>query len=326
MEQVFVELVQHAGSKGFLPLLQICYRELRDWPMALLIAYREYLQQSYWFMEWNDQLTQIARRIMSEGNPSPTLQLRSNREIVLTSLPLFLFSLGVTLASLVGGKPWISLPTWRFVLSIVVGLLPMAAIGIVAFYGLLQRQPDWSWTWIGTAYMGVSLFVKTASEEQAEVGRYILSAIGDVVIVIAVLLTGAVLITMAAFKGWRRAGLFSIGAAGTLALSFCMAITVAPFHRHDLALFAAPIGLLQALLLYTYVRGTDQGRIAAILGIGVINAGIALLASRVWQEWLANQGRPSPLLALLVIMSIVLISGPVWAWMTKSIQTRFKPT
>jgi hypothetical protein len=316
MQTVFTDAMQQAHSEGPYSFIRFCFRELQDWPGTVLAA--------HWLVFQRNPLTLLERFSMTPTDSDKPLLHGTPREVLRTSSPLFLFGLGVSLASLIGGQPWITLPTWRFILSLVIGLIPMAVIGIVALYSLLREIPDWSWTWIGAAYMGVTMFVKTASEEQADVGKYLISEFGDIFIVIAVLLCGAVLITLAAFKGWQRAGLFSIGAAGTLALSFYMAITVAPFHRHDLALIAAPVGLLQSYLVYKYLGGDDRVRMGTLLGVGMINVGIILLATQVWTQWYTDRGRSSPLLALLVIINLVLISGPLWAWMTKPIQARFK--
>ncbi len=90
-------------------------------------------------------------------------------------------------------------------------------------------------------------------------------------------------------------------------------VRAAPFHRSDLVLFAAPLGLLQAFLTYLYVRGrgAQATRWLTLISIWVLNGAPILLAHRVWQPWLAARGRTSPLAPLLVIVTILAWAGPL---------------
>ena len=130
----------------------------------------------------------------------------------------------------------------------------------------------------------------------------------------------------AALRGWRRAGLLSLGFAGVMGLSICMAVTAAPFNRTDIALLAAPLGLIIAALVYAYTRGSDAARIAVLLGVGIVNAGLILMADRVWMDWLTARAQPSPIVPLLIFTTILLLAGPIAGLFARPIQRKFRRT
>jgi len=92
---------------------------------------------------------------------------------------------------------------------------------------------------------------------------------------------------------------------------FADAVAIPPFYRRDVALLAVPLGLLVAALTYVYARGSDLARIVVLVGIELVNVGIAWAAERVWQDWLLARGQPSPLLPLLVLLTGALLAGPL---------------
>ena len=99
--------------------------------------------------------------------------------------------------------------------------------------------------------------------------------------------------------------------AATLGLSLFQMVAVPPFYRLDVALLSVPLGLLVAALTYVYVRGADLARIAVLVGVELVNVGIAWAADRVWHDWLLARGQPSPLLPLLVLLTGALLAGPL---------------
>jgi hypothetical protein len=185
-------------------------------------------------------------------------------------------------------------------------------IGIGALIALVRRLPDWSYTWVGMALMGVLLMAKTFVEELADEGRVLISPLeGPVVGILILLIVGGVLL-VAAWRGWPQAGLTSIGLSSIIGLSLCSLIAVPPFNRHDLALLAAPAGLLLAALIYIYVRRySDVIRLAVFLGLWLLNTGLVWMANQVWQTRLLPQGRPTPFWPLLVITTGLLLAGPL---------------
>ena len=82
----------------------------------------------------------------------------------------------------------------------------------------------------------------------------------------------------------------------------------APFNRYDLALLAAPVGLVMALLTYLYVRKGDAGRVIAILIYGVMNAVVFLVIASAWN---LPPSHPSPVIPFLVVLTGALLVGPI---------------
>jgi hypothetical protein len=171
--------------------------------------------------------------------------------------------------------------------------------------------------------MGAALFVKTLVEEMADEGRPLTTPAGEAAILILFLLIGGVLVGAAALRGWRRAGLVSLGLAGTLGLSLFMSISAAPFNRTDLALLAGPLGVTMAWLVYHYQRGSGGLRVGITLGMGMLNLGLILLADRVWTDWLIARGSASPLVPLLVLSAMALFVGPLAAGVLGPLQRTF---
>lgn len=257
---------------------------------------------------------------MDPRNDNGLLHPEDSRSALISGLPFVLFGLGIGLTAVIYQGPWYEVPRWRLYLSIGLGLVPMFIIGVGALIAVTRRLPDWGWTWMGTAFMGVVLFVKTLVEEMADEGRPLTTPIGELAILILFLLIGGALIGVAALRDSRRAGLVSLGLAGTLGLSLFMTITAAPFNRTDLALLAIPVGAIMAWLVYHFGRGSDSLRLAIMLGMGSLNLGVVVLADRVWMEWLDARGSASPLIPLVVLLVLMLIVGPVAAWILKPIQ------
>lgn len=237
---------------------------------------------------------------------------REDRRLAfIAAMPPLLFGLGVAADSLIRGGPWDTVPTWRLLLGIGVGLFPMSIIAVVGLYALSKRKPTWGLTWIGSGYMGLLLLVKTASEELADVGRFMISQSADIVLVVLILAAGLVILGYASARGWRRAGLFSIGMSTVFCLSLYLSVTSAPFYRHDLALISAPIGLLLSLLTYGYLVGSDRTRAISLVGVAVINLSPVLVTNQVWGDWLLRENRPSMTIPLMVLLVVSLACGPV---------------
>lgn len=322
MIEVFTDLTQETARRGRGSLLRVFLRELRDWPRVALMEHWLQLKRTWVEPLRISSIAPITQRRfdMDPKNDTELLLPEDKQGALIAGLPFVLFGLGIGLAAGIYEGPWYEVPRWRFYLSIGLGLVPMFAIGVGALIALLRRLPDWGWTWMGTAFMGVVLFVKTLVEEMAEEGRPLTTPAGELVILMLFLLIGGGIIGAGALRGWRRAGLVSLGLAGTLGLSLFMSITAAPFNRTDLALLALPIGAIMAWLVYHFGRGSDRLRLAIYAGMGTLNMGLVVLADRVWMEWLDVRGSASPLIPLLVFSALMLLAGPVAAWILKPIQ------
>jgi hypothetical protein len=317
MRAVFADAASDAGSRGFGPLLALCFRELRDWPGAVAAAYQARL------FRMGSQLNSRGGRdlmmkdivgmvgVGENGDGSWAIGARSRA--VLAALPPLVLGVGLALSALINGGSYFDLALWQQALVILLTLLPVGVLGVGGAIALLRALPDWGYTWASSALLAGAVLFKVLVEESAEVGAAVVSPSADVVIALVIVLAGGVVLVIAALRGWAQAGLTSIGFAATFGITTLSMVRAAPFHRSDLVLFAAPLGLLQATLTYRYVRGRGANamRWLALVSIWVLNSAPILLAHRVWQPWLAARGRTSPLAPLLIIVTILAWAGPI---------------
>lgn len=317
MHAVFADAVAEAAEQGGTSLTGVCLRELRDWPKTLL--------SEYWLSAriWNREATMHK---INEGNSTPGCDMNgrgvmpetkrygnwgidSQRQALAAALPPLLFGLGIALASLVIGGPFHAVPSWRIIVGVIVGLVPVTVLAGGGLIALVRRLPDWGYAWVGADLMGLLLLLMSLAEDR----EFLISPVVDVALVVLILLAGLAVLSVAALRGWQQAGLVSIGLSATLGLSLCFVVTACPFHRHDLALLAGPLGLLVAALTYAYTRGSGPARIAVLLGVGLLNVGLTWMAGQVWQTWYLLRGESHWLLlaTLLATLTGLLLAGPL---------------
>jgi hypothetical protein len=270
--------------------------ELRDWPTAVL--------SEYWFAVQDT----FGRGFMSLIMEDKSWRIENRRDAMIASMPPVLMGFGIALGALIVWGPWYTIPRWRLWTGFAMMMLPGLIIGLGGVWALIKRVPPWSLTWIGAAGMGLVLFVKTLAEEQADAGLPLLSPVLDNIIAILLLLGIIVLIGLSAWQGWRHAGMVSLGFATMAGMaSFSMA-TAAPLNRYDLALLAAPVGLVMSALTYLFVRKGDLGRMITIVGFGLLNAVMLLVVAKAWE---LPTVRAFPVIPFLVVLTGALLSGPI---------------
>lgn len=330
LREVYAAALEDMNARGRAELVCFCLRELTGWGRTMVELHLQGLVHRFQtsLPGWPPAMPErqggkgIWRDDMLAWMKASSAFEDDNLDARLSALPALLFGLGVALNALVGG-PWYAIPPWRHYLGAAVGLLPMLVIGIGALIALTRRIPDWGWTWVGVAFMGAVVFSKTLIEEMADEGRPLMDTSGEVLLTLSFLLVGGSLLLAAAWRGWSRAGLLSLGFSTAFGLSLFTAFTAGPFFRHDLALLAAPTGLLVAVLTYVFVRGTNAARLSVVLGALATNAGIVLLGSQVWRNWLIQQGRPAPTIPLLVLSTAVIAAGPLSGWLVRPLRRAF---
>jgi hypothetical protein len=292
-------------------------RELRDW--LRMVLGEHWASAREWRNEiamWGQGENRIAhdvnwRCVVPDVTSGNDWDIPNRREAVIATLPPLLFGLGIAANAVILGGPWYAVPKWRLILSIVAVLAPAAMVAIGGFIALIRRVPDWGYSWLGACLAGLFLLANVVGEELAESGMNPVPPEAEFVIGVLLLLMLLGALILAALSAWQRAGLVSIGLSSTLAISLCGAVASPPFHRRDLALLAAPVGILLAVLIYVYVRRSTRTQIAVVLGVGTLNVGLALMANQAWHAWLVERGRPSPVLPLLVVMTGLLLAGPI---------------
>jgi len=296
MQRVFCEKLVAQKEAGGWNMWRVFWKEIRDWPGAVLSEYLCAFRET------------LGRGIMSLLSEDKSWRIENRRDAMIASIPPLIFGVCIALGSLIIWEPWYTIPRWRLLTGFAITLLPGAIIGVGGLWALTKRIPPWGHTWIGAAVMGLVLFVKTMAEERADFGLPLLSPGLDIALGILLLVGIAVLLGVSAWHGWRRAGMVSLGFATVAGMSSFSMTTAAPFNRYDLALLAAPVGLVMSALTYLYVRKGDAGRIISILGYGVMNAVIFLLIATIWD---LPPGRPSPVIPFLVVLTGALLAGPV---------------
>jgi hypothetical protein len=301
MCMVFTDALAEASHQGVGSVFNLWWRELRDWPRRLLTEY------------WLSISGLYNRRIfMSEINLRKSWKIENRKDAIIAALPPLLFGVGIMTSALIIWKPWHQIPSWRLYLGVAVGMaLPAIVVAIGGAIALLRRIPDWGYTWAGSAAMGSVLFVKTMAEEQADVGKFIISETVDLVIAIILLLGCLILLVWVALRGWQQAGLVSIGFASIMGVTVVSLATAAPFNRYDLALLAGPFGALMSWLTYQFALGSTKARGFVLFGIALLNLGAVLMSDRATRNWAITNQRPSFALPLLVLINGLLISGPV---------------
>lgn len=296
MQAVFREKLasnMNAGARG---LWRVLWEELRDWPGAVLAEYLFALRDVY------------GRGFMSLNTEDKSWKIEERREALLASLPPVLFGVCIALGALVIWEPWYTIPRWRLLTGFAMMLLPGPVIALGGLIAMFKRLPAWGYSWAGGAVMGVVLFVKVLAEERADSGLPLLSPLLDAALAILLLVGILALVIVTAWRGWRQAGLASLGFATLAGMSSFSMATAAPFNRYDLALLAMPVGIVMAWLTWLYVRKGDAGRVAAILGYGVLNAAVFLVVANAWN---LPPDRPSPVIPFLVVLTGALLVGPV---------------
>lgn len=326
MIQVFMMGSNHAHREYSFPFC-FYYRELRDLPTLVMGEHRSLiLEKAHYRLS---QITDTSFYLQKEPNKmghtrndDRTFDL-DRREMIIASLPPIILGLGITTASLITHEPWYTLPQWRLMLSIAILLASGFLIGCGATYALFRRIPDWGYTWVGTAFMGTLLFIQTILGELSDDGKLFISDGAGIALALCFMLIGLIFLFSSAWRGWQRAGMFSIALSFTFALSLWQAVVAAPFNRYDVAIFALPLSLLIAVLIYLYFKGSDTTRILVIFGVAVLNMFVIFIAVAAWDAWLENAGKPSPLLPLVLILTTLLVVGPLAAGIMRPIRSHY---
>jgi hypothetical protein len=334
MCEVFTKAISESKEHRSRDTFIFVFREFRDLPKNLIREHWSQLEE--WilgvpFLKLQQNQTNLSDQMdrsqwMDMFKHHGVFNFPNKQQRLLSALPLFLFGLGISLTSLIYAEPWYSVPTWRLILSLAIGLLPMAVIAIVGLIALIRRIPDWGITWVGSAFMGGVVFVKTAAEELADVGQHIVSEPFEIGLVILLFLAGVVLLVIVGIRGWERGGLLSIGFSVTFTLTFLWALMAAPFYLHELAIWAGPIGLLMAGITYIYGNTNQLARFLILLGVGIANFASILLANTVWHDRFPIKGGSFSPIAFIILMLAFLICGPIMGLITRPIHQTLRRT
>lgn len=325
MEDVFREAMDAAlRSREKWGALVLFLRELRDWPGALLIAHMDHVRNRLVLrsLKGEDRIAADALARSGEAGMDGRDALKdvTRKQARGMALPPLILGVAIAAAALIRTDVWYRLPSWQLYLSAAVPLLAGVVVAIVALIALLRRMPSWGLTWIGTGFLGFTMTVQVVLGELVEETAFTLSPVAESVLAAAFFLTGLLLLFFAARVGWAHAGLLTLAAAATMGLALLQSVTAAPFNRDDLALLAGPAGLVFAALIYFYVVETGLSRYLTIAATGLFNVGVVLLTTNALSSWLAARDAPSPIVPLLVLITGLLLSGPISGVMLKPLR------
>ena len=328
MRGVFADSIAETAPQGHTALARMYFRELHGWLRTMSAEHVSALRpRQDSSLSANEEIEPTAygtngRYGMDVMESNGSWGIESRREIILTVLPPLILGLGIMLSSLIfGGESFRTLPQWRFILSAIMLFGAAAAIATGGIIAIARGLPDWGYTWVGAFLMGVVFAVIVIADEASESGGHIISPGFETGLgVLLVLLLAAALFT-AALRGWQRAGLVSIGMAATLALGMCGTANAAPFYRYDLASLSIVLAALTAVFIYVYISQSDFAtQITVFVAVAVLNALFIWIVGHAWQEWLVERGKPSQIVPMVVLPTLVLLSGPVVGLLTRSVR------
>ena len=198
------------------------------------------------------------------------------------------------------------------VTMVVLAISALIAGGVIA---ALRRLPIWGHTWTGAAVMIVVRLIGAGDDKP-----YLFSPMADVIILITLILMLGAALGASSWRGPLLGGLASLSTTMILSLVTVWLVHLGPFNRLDLALLAAPLGLLHGVLLYSFVTGPPARRVG-LLVVGGLLCLAAMVSPEylVSRQWQLDHNQPMEIWTLLAIRATLLASGPaaglVFQWL-----------
>jgi len=254
-----------------------------------------------------------------EKETSTDWNIEGKKEALVASLPPFILGTAIWVTWLIIGGPWYTASETQLNAGLYTGLALAGLIALGGIVALFKRFPAWGYAWLGSDIIGTLLLLKSLAEEEPMlIPQWIIAVIFSTMLVFC-----AVVFIHAILKCWQAAGLISIGMSTTLALSTVYTMAIGPYHRVDLAILGLVCGLAFSLLVYGYVRSAQPMQISLLCMVSLLGIGLLIAANQVWAVQLAEMGKGSPLVPMLVILMILLLSGPLAGLFQKPVDTIF---
>jgi hypothetical protein len=125
MQAVFQEKLAAKRAAGKWALWRILWKEVRDWPGAVLTE--------YWFAFRET----FGRGLMHLLMEDKSWKIEDRRDAILASLPPVLFGFCIALGALVIWEPWYTLPRWRLLTGFAIMMLPGLIIGLGGIWAII---------------------------------------------------------------------------------------------------------------------------------------------------------------------------------------------
>lgn len=295
----------------------IVKRELCGWIASILCEWINQIKTiiSLWLHGSSD-----LEAVMNEmKNKSAHWRIDDLREAIVASLPPLLIGISVWLTWAVIGGPWHTATETQLKTGLFSGLVLAVLVAIGGIIALLKHYPTWGYSWLGTDIFGVLLLVKSLAEESP----VFLPEWLILIIAISLLVFCAIIFIHAVLESWQAAGLISIGMSTIMALSNVHLMAVGPYHRVDLAILGLVFGTIFSILTFFYTRTRQVWQAVLLACIGLLNVGILFIANQIWAPNMAASGKSTPFVPMLVILLILLLSGPILGLFRKPVKTIF---
>ena len=240
---------------------------------------------------------------------------------IIAALPPLVYGAGIALGALIlGGSRYFDASP-RVLAGLGMWLLTVLVLVAGGVIAIGRGMPPWGYTWAGSGLMGLFHIVVTLADDK----EYLISPVADGVVAGAFVVAGLALVGVAAWRGVRQAGLFSLGFTGTMGLSFFFWILAAPASRFDLVVWSVPASLLVAALSYGFASGGRLVSAGSLVGVWAMNLGLLIMSQRVWADWRQTHGYPDNFWQLLVILSVLLLGGPIAGMLVQRLRGKLSP-
>ena len=141
----------------------------------------------------------------------------------------------------------------------------VAIVAMGALWGVRRGLPAWSHTWTTAGVVLVAFGLMIAGDDR----EYVFSAAGDQLAAAALFAALVALAVVAARRSWPEAALVGVGFASSFSLAVFFTSTAGPMLRADIAVLAAPAGLVFAILTAMFYGGGWGSSGATLLGVAV---------------------------------------------------------
>ncbi|MDY7078210.1 MAG: hypothetical protein SXV54_14945 [Chloroflexota bacterium] len=209
------------------------------------------------------------------------------RLAIVAALPLFLFGLliaGIAAFLLIIGGPSqimrLGVDLLWHNLAIAVSAISLLILVYAAVAAIKNRLAIWSYNWIGAVIVGLVVALNLVLDDRV----LAFSKAVDITIVTLVLLSCLVIFYCVALKGWQHTGLISAGFCGMLGLSLIF-WGVAGTSQSHIGLFSALLGLIEAILVYVFLRSRSKTVcILSIIGVGIVNIAVSWIIEAIFRS------------------------------------------
>ncbi|MBS3784463.1 MAG: hypothetical protein KGY78_08460, partial [Anaerolineae bacterium] len=155
MQAVFAAAAAEAGSRGLAPLLVLWFRELGDWPGAVLSAYWWRARQVH--ARIKRQGGMMMENAWSRDRTDRLWAIDDRSRAMVAALPPVVMGVGIAAAAMINGRSWFDLTIWQQGLVILLTALPVGILSLGGLIALIRSIPEWSYAWAGGTFVAATV-------------------------------------------------------------------------------------------------------------------------------------------------------------------------